>query len=56
MGAVHVNFPELAESELAQVEGGKGWGWLPWLEPAYEFGQGFFNGFSRGWNSGAHRH
>lgn len=52
MNTVHMNFPELAESELVRVEGGKGWGWIGWLEPAYEAGKGFLNGFSNGWKSG----
>ncbi|MFB8530896.1 lactococcin G-beta family bacteriocin [Enterococcus casseliflavus] len=35
------------DSELHLVTGGKGWGWLAWVEPVGEFFKGFTKGVQK---------
>ncbi|GMA67201.1 lactococcin G-beta/enterocin 1071B family bacteriocin [Leuconostoc gelidum] len=43
----NVIFNELTETELSSISGGKGWGWVGLIEPAWDFGGGVVKGFSK---------
>lgn len=47
----NINFTELTSTELVEIDGGKGWGWLGLLQPIYDFGRGFVDGFKSGLDS-----